>query len=157
MSCTTALTPNGDQFTLPCICSDDFLRPYGYKRPKVERRHHHNNAAKIQNKIEIIHNIALFFNKTSNYTNQINIKYTRYYTITLLHKEFWKCVHRHCLAHSVTPSHRVLQCYNVTMLHKDFRIVPLYHCTIWLFRFQCNGRKNLCIIFILYIIIYNNI
>ena len=45
-------------------------------------------AAKIQNKIEIIHNIALFFNKTSNYTNQINIKYTRYYTITLLHKEF---------------------------------------------------------------------
>ena len=54
MSCTTALTPNGDQFSLPCICSEGL-------------RHHHNNAAKIQNIIEIIHNIAHFytlFNKT---------------------------------------------------------------------------------------------
>ena len=44
-------------------------------------------GAKIQIIIEIIHNIAHFFNKTSNFTNQIDIKYTRYYTITLLHKE----------------------------------------------------------------------
>ena len=48
MSYTTAITPNGDQFTLPCICSDGL-------------RHHHNIAAKIQNNIEIIHNIAQFY------------------------------------------------------------------------------------------------
>ena len=47
MSCTAAFTPYGDQFSLPCICSDGL-------------RHHHNNAAKIRNNIEIIHIKAHF-------------------------------------------------------------------------------------------------
>ena len=59
--CNTALTPNGDQFTLPCICSDGL-------------RHHHNIAAKIRNNNEIIHIKAHFytlFNKTCKFVVRI--------------------------------------------------------------------------------------